>query len=82
MEQEVKEAALYEEAAQEIHQLVSAVSEVIQNTGGLKDKNFGLFYQHGRLGFIDLDAFAKTVDTEALAEKLTKEQKSIDKNEE
>ena len=82
MEKHIDEAAMYESAALEIHQLVSAVSEVIQKTEGLKDKNFGLFYQHGRLGFIDLDAFAKTVDTTALAEKIANEQKSIDKNEE
>ena len=81
MEQHTEET-VYEKAAQEIHQLVTAVSEVIQKAEGLKDKNFGLFYQHGRLSFLDLDAFAKNVDTAALAEKLTNEQKSIDKIEE
>jgi hypothetical protein len=82
MEQHTEDAAVYEQAAQEIHKLVSAVSEIIQETEGLKDKNFGLFYQHQRISYLDLDAFAQNVDTAALAEKLTNEEKSIDKTEE
>lgn len=45
---------------EEIKELVGKVSAAIEETKELREANFGLFYQSGRLGFMDLDAFAKT----------------------
>lgn len=45
---------------EEIKELVGKVSTAIEETKELREANFGLFYQNGRLGFMDLDAFAKT----------------------
>ena len=44
------------------------------------EKNFSIHYQHGRIGYMDLDAFAKSIDLEKLAK--AKEEKTVDKNEE
>lgn len=74
----------YLELRNEIQALVSSVSQTISTHDKLKDKNFGLFYQHGRLGYVDLDMFAKTVDTEGLlkAKSITEENDIVDKEEE
>ena len=60
--------------------LLIAVSQIIQNHPNLVEKNFSIHYQHGRIGYMDLDAFAKSVDLEKLVK--AKEENSIDKNEE
>ena len=73
-------AAMYEEAAKDIQELVAAVSQVIQKHPNLVEKNFSIHYQHGRIGYMDLDAFAKSVDLEKLVK--AKEENSIDKNNE
>lgn len=43
-----------------VKELVSQLSQIIDNDEKLSKMNFGLFYQHGRIGFVDLDAFAET----------------------
>lgn len=67
-----------------VKDLITQLSTLINNDSKLKDMNFGLFYQHGRLGFVDLDIFAKTTKaklTEDGEEKtLTEMQKEIDKD--
>ena len=73
-------AEMYEAVAKDIQELVTAVSQIIQNHPNLVEKNFSLHYQHGRIGYMDLDAFAKSVDIEKIAK--AKEQKNVDKNEE
>lgn len=47
-----------EERVNEIKDLVGKISPII-NESNLKNMNFALFYQNGRLGFMDLDAFAE-----------------------
>lgn len=73
-------AEMYEAVAKDIQEMVTAVSQIIQNHPNLVEKNFSIHYQHGRIGYMDLDAFAKTVDLERLVK--AKEENSIDKNEE
>lgn len=71
----------YEDIQKDIRDLVAAVSDIIKSHDKLKDKNFGLFYQHGRLGYVDLDMFAKTVDMNSIlkAKKETEDKKELDK---
>ena len=64
-----EQAAMYEEAAKDIQGLVTAVSKLIANHPILAEKNFGLYYQHGRLGYIDLDAFAKSINLDEIMKK-------------
>lgn len=73
-------AEMYEAVAKDIQEMVTAVSQIIQNHPNLVEKNFSIHYQHGRIGYMDLDAFAKTVDLEKLVK--AKEENSIDKKEE
>ena len=73
-------AEMYEAVAKDIQEMVAAVSQIIQNHPNLVEKNFSIHYQHGRIGYMDLDAFAKSVDLEKLVK--AKEENSIDKNEE
>ncbi len=42
----------------DVKDIVAQISSIIDAHPTLKDMNFGLFYQHGRIGFVDLDAFA------------------------
>ena len=72
-------AEMYEAVAKDIQEMVTAVSQIIQNHPNLVEKNFSIHYQHGRIGYMDLDAFAKSVDLEKLVK--AKEENSIDKNE-
>ena len=72
-------AEMYESVAKDIQEMVTAVSQIIQNHPNLVEKNFSIHYQHGRIGYMDLDAFAKSVDLEKLVK--AKEENSIDKNE-
>lgn len=73
-------AEMYEAVAKDIQEMVTAVSQIIQNHPNLVEKNFSIHYQHGRIGYMDLDAFAKSVDLEKLVK--AKEENSVDKNEE
>ena len=73
-------AEMYEEAAKDIQELVAAVSQVIQEHPKLVEKNFSIHYQHGRIGYMDLDAFARSIDIEKIVK--AKEENSIDKNNE
>ena len=73
-------AEMYEEAAKDIQELVAAVSQVIQEHPNLVEKNFSIHYQHGRIGYMDLDAFARSIDIEKIVK--AKEENSIDKNNE
>ena len=70
----------------DIKDVVAGVSEIIDAHPALKDMNFGLFYQHGRLGFVDLDAFAKStkarLEVDGEEKTLTELQNDIDKTEE
>jgi hypothetical protein len=73
-------AEMYEAVAKDIQEMVTAVSQIIQEHPNLVEKNFSIHYQHGRIGYMDLDAFAKSVDLEKLVK--AKEENSIDKNNE
>ena len=73
-------AEMYEAVAKDIQEMVTAVSQIIQNHPNLVEKNFSIHYQHGRIGYMDLDAFARSIDIEKIFK--AKEENSIDKNEE
>ena len=64
----------FADVAQEVKEMVTAVSDVIKKYPILASKNFGLFYQHGRLGYMDLDIFAEKVKEN--------EKETLDKTEE
>lgn len=70
-------------ASDSVRNFVSDVNETLAKYPGLVEMNFALFYQKGRLGFMDLDAFAKTVTarTEEDGEMKTLEE-IVDKEEE
>ena len=72
-------AEMYEEVAKDIQALVRDVSQLINNHQTLIDKKFSLHSQHRRLGYMNLDAFAKSVDLEKLVK--AKEENDIDRNE-
>lgn len=82
-EDDLENENVYNDIKEEIQALVASVSDTINKHQKLKNKNFGLFYQHGRLGYVDLDVFAKTIDKDKLikATELAKSKKTIDKNE-
>lgn len=73
----------YKEHIEAIKNLVANVSSLIDEQIELKDMNFGLFYQHGRLGFVDLDAFANStkmkVNEDGEEQTLTEYKNNIDK---
>lgn len=73
----------YEEHIEAIKKLVANISSLIEEQAELKDMNFGLFYQHGRLGFVDLDAFADStkmkVNEDGEEQTLTEYKNNIDK---
>lgn len=70
----------------DIRDIVAKMGALIDEHPKVKDMNFGLFYQHGRLGFIDLDAFAEStkakLNIDGEEKSLTELQKDIDKNKE
>ena len=74
-----------EEKAEAIRAMFSKVDEIIQNSP-LKDMNFGLFYQDGRLSLMDLDAFAEStkvrLEKDGEEKSLTELTKDIDKSKE
>lgn len=84
MEQEnINMEEAYSDVVEDIQGMVTAVSQIISNHEKIKDKNFCLYYQHGRLGYLDLDEFAKNVDVKGMQEKInTESKKELDKNEE
>lgn len=84
MEQEnINMEEAYSDIVEDIQGMVTAVSQIISNHEKIKDKNFCLYYQHGRLGYLDLDEFAKNVDVKGMQEKInTESKKELDKNEE
>ena len=43
--------------------------------------NFGLFYQHGRLGYLDLDIMESRLKEELAKKNETEDQESIDTSE-
>lgn len=81
MEKETQYTADHMDA---VKQLVADVGTMIDGSETLKDMNFGLFYQHGRLGFVDLDAFAEStkvrLDPDGEEQTLTEIKNSIDKD--
>ena len=64
-----EQTEMYEAVAKDIQELVTAVSDLISKHPLLVDKNFSLYYQHGRLGYLDLDAFAKSIKLEEIVKK-------------
>jgi hypothetical protein len=77
---------VYEDIMNDVQSMIMAVSQIIDNHPNLKERNFGLYYQHGRLGYVDLDAFAESVDLDAIKkareEKITEDENTLDKIEE
>ena len=73
----------YEKHIETIKDLVANVSSLIDAKPDLKEMNFGLFYQHGRLGFVDLDAFANStkmkINEDGKEQTLTEYKNDIDK---
>ena len=73
----------YEKHMGTIKDLVANVSSLIDAKPDLKEMNFGLFYQHGRLGFVDLDAFANStkmkINEDGKEQTLTEYKNDIDK---
>jgi len=59
-EEAQREYEAYADYQADIQRLVSDVGEVIDKHPEMKGLNFGLFYQHGRIGYVDLDAFARS----------------------
>ena len=71
----------FDDIKEDIQKLVSAVSDVIKEHPLLAAQNFGLFYQHGRLGYLDLDIMESRLK-EVLAKKNeTEDEENIDTNE-
>ena len=73
----------YEKHMETIKDLVANISSLIDAKPDLKEMNFGLFYQHGRLGFVDLDAFANStkmkINEDGKEKTLTEYKNDIDK---
>lgn len=67
----------------DVKTLIAELGNLIDKSATLKDMNFGVFYQHGRLGFVDLDAFAEStkirLTPDGEEKTLTEMQKSVDK---
>lgn len=71
----------FDDIKEDIQKLVSAVSDVIKEHPLLAVKNFGLFYQHGRLGYLDLDIMESRLKEELAKKNETKDEENIDTNE-
>lgn len=76
----------YSDQVSVIKDVIGKLSSIIDEHEELKGMNFGLFHQHGRLAFVDLDHFADKVkvklDEDSEEKTLTELKKEIDKNEE
>lgn len=83
--QERTQSANYSEHISDIKDIVSQMGDIIAQHPTIKDMNFGLFYQHGRIGFVDLDAFAQStkarLNVDGEEKSLTELKEDIDKNE-
>jgi len=75
----------YDSHMDDIKDIVAGMSALIDEHPKLKDMNFSLFYQHGRIGFVDLDAFAEStkvrLEEDGEEKTLTEIQNDIDKTE-
>lgn len=71
----------FDDIKEDIQKLVSAVSDVIKEHPLLATKNFGLFYQHGRLGYLDLDIMENRLKEELAKKNETEDEENIDTNE-
>lgn len=85
-EKDIQSTEDYSEQASGIRELVSELSSIIDKHEDLKQLNFGLFYQHGRLAYVDLDHFANTVkaklEVDGEEKSLTELKQEIDKDKE
>lgn len=77
----MEEEHVYDDVREDIQKLVSAVSDVIKEHPLLATKNFGLFYQHGRLGYLDLNIMEEKLKAELEKQKNTEDQESVDTKE-
>lgn len=77
----MEEEHVYDDVKEDIQKLVSAVSDVIKEHPLLATKNFGLFYQHGRLGYLDLNIMEEKLKAELEKQKNTEDQESVDTKE-
>lgn len=86
MTKEETQSVDYSDRVSEIKDLVQDVSTAIDKYPKLRELNFGLFYQNGRLGFMDLDAFAKStkakINVDGEEKTLTELQNDIDRDKE
>lgn len=48
-----------EQRASDIRELVTKYGDLLEEFPELTKSNFGLFYQNGRIAYLDLDAFAE-----------------------
>lgn len=68
----------------DIKDIVAGLSSLIDEHPVLKNMSFGLFYQNGRIGFMDLDAFANStkarLDKDGEEKNIAELKKDIDKN--
>lgn len=85
-EKDIQSTNDYSEQVSIIKEIIGELSSIIDSHDELKKMNFGLFYQHGRLAFVDLDHFAKSVkaklNVDGEEKDLTELQKEIDKDKE
>lgn len=83
--QERTQSTNYSEHISDIKDIVSQMGNIIERYPKIKDMNFGLFYQHGRIGFVDLDAFAQStkarLNVDGEEKSLTELKEDIDRNE-
>lgn len=77
----MEEERVYDDVKEDIQKLVSAVSDVIKEHPLLATKNFGLFYQHGRLGYLDLNIMEEKLKAGLEKQKNTEDQESVDTKE-
>lgn len=66
----------YQNHVNEIQVLSKEFGDIV-NQSSLKDYNFCVYYQHGRIGFLDLDAFAKAVDLKKEDIKVEEKEKKL-----
>lgn len=83
-EKDIQSMDDYSDQVSIIKDIIGELSTIIDAHEELQKMNFGLFYQHGRLAFVDLDHFAKTVkaklNVDGEEKTLTELQEDIDKD--